>query len=162
MSRVKMTYATVAELAGRGALSLDTSALEVEDGYRVFKTLRALKAAAKSFDEQKGEIIRSRISDEELRRAQEYERAEDRTAEGLMSKEEYVSVIEKLAEANRLIAKVADEDVEVDARPVSFKSYFALKKANGAVLKSDVDFTLEGVLWQDEEEKKDKDKAGGE
>lgn len=161
MSRVKMTYAAVAELAGRGALSLDTSALEVEDGYKVFRTLRSLKEAAKSFDEQKVEIVKSRVPDEELRRAQEYERAGDKTAEGLMSRADYEAVIAKLGEANRLVVKLAEDEVDVEARPVPFKVYHALKKANGGVLKSDVDIALEGVLWKDEEEMKD-EPAGAE
>ena len=155
MSRVKMTYADVAGLARRGALSLDTSALEVEDGYKVFRTLRSLRDAAKSYDEQKAEIVKSRVSDEELRRAQEYEKAGGRETDGLMSRCDYEAVIAKLAEANRLVARLEEDEVEVESRPVPFKVYHALKKANGGVLKSDVDIALEGVLWQDEEERKD-------
>lgn len=155
MSAVKMKYADVAGLARRGALSLDTSALEVEDGYKVFRTLRSLRDAAKSYDEQKAEIVKSRVSDEELRRAQEYEKAGGRETDGLMSRSDYEAVIAKLAEANRLVARLEEDEVEVESRPVPFKVYHALKKANGGVLKSDVDIALEGVLWQDEEERKD-------
>lgn len=161
MSAVKMKYADVAGLARRGALSLDTSALEVEDGYKVFRTLRSLRDAAKSYDEQKAEIVKSRVSDEELRRAQEYEKAGGKESDGLMSRSDYEAFIAKLAEANRLIAKLEEDEVEVESRPVPFKVYHSLKKANGGVLKSDVDIALEGVLWKDEEERKD-EPAGAE
>lgn len=162
MSKVKMKYADVAGLARRGALSLDTSALEVEDGYKVFRTLRSLRDAAKSYDEQKAEIVKARVSDEGLRRAQKYEKAEGRESDGQMSRSDYEAVIAKLAEANRLVAKLEEDEVEVEARPVSFKVYYALKKANGGVLKSDIDIALEGVLWKDEEERKDEPVAGAE
>lgn len=161
MSRVKMKYADVAGLARRGALSLDTSALEVEDGYKVFRTLRSLRDAAKSYDEQKAEIVKSRVSEEELRRAQEYEKAGGRESDGLMSRTDYEAFVAKLAEANRLVARLEEDEVEVESRPVPFKVYYALKRANGGVLKSDVDIALEGVLWQDEEERKD-EPAGAE
>ena len=151
MSNVKMKYADLAAVAQRGVLSVDNSSLEVEDGYKVFRTLRALKEAAKSFDDQKTEIIKSRVSEEELGKAQAYEKAEDKAAEGLMSKADYEKFIAKLNEANRLVAKLVEDEVEVEVRPVSFKSYFALKKANKDVLKTDMDMVLEGVMWQDGE-----------
>lgn len=165
MSKVKMKYADLAAVAQRGVLSVDNSSLEVEDGYKVFRTLRALREAAKTFDEQKAEIVKSRVSEEELGKAQEYERAGDKGAEGLMTKEDYTKVIAKLNEANRLVAKLLEDEVEVEVRPVSFKSYFALKKANKDALKTDMDMVLEGVLWQDDEGKeaaRDESAAGAE
>ena len=40
-----------------------------------------------------------------------------------------------------------------------FKVYHALKKANGGVLKSDVDIALEGVLWKEEDVPEGSDKT---
>lgn len=147
--KVNIKNTDLLAIAGKGLFSLDTAALTAEDGYKVFRTVKALKKAYEAFEEQRVEIIHSKVSDEEQEKARAYERASDKTAEGIISEEEYKGIFAKLEEAAKSLAPLFSDSTEVEARPISFSSYFALKKANKE-LKSDLDVLLEGILWEDE------------
>lgn len=138
-------------MAGRGLFALDTSALNAEEGYKVFRTIKALRKAYEAFEEQRVDLVRTKVSDEEQEKARAYEQAGDKSAEGIISAEEYKAILEKVREAGKAVMPLFGDSSEVDVRPISFSSYFSLKKGNKE-LKSDMDEMLEGILWQDEEE----------
>lgn len=138
-------------MAWRGLFSIDTSALDADEGYKVFKTIKALKKAYDPLEEQRLELIRSKISDEEREKAIAYEQAGGKSAEGLITAEEYKAIREKDREAQKAVMLLDRDTAEVEVRPIPFASYFSLKKANKG-LKADMDGLLEGILWQDEEE----------
>lgn len=138
-------------IAGRGLFSIDTSSLSAEDGYKAYRTIKALKKAYEAFEEQRMDLVRSKVSDEEQEKARTYEQARDKSGEGIISAEEYKAIVEKVKEAGKAVMPLFGDSSEVDVRPISFNSYFSLKKGNKE-LKSDMDEVLEGILWQDEEE----------
>lgn len=147
----KMKNAEIIALVNRGLLNLDYSNIAAAQSYKIFKTLRAFKDAAKAYDEQRAELVRRHVPDEELGKAQAYEQAKDRTAEGLMSAEDYAKVLEKLRTAQDEVNELLGDEVELDARPVPFEVYFALKKDNRELLRPDADMMLEGIMWKEEE-----------
>ena len=145
------------QAVNRGLLNLNISDLTAEDGYKVFRTLKALRKAAEAFEETRMELVRSKVSDGEQEKARAYDEAKDKSAEGLISAEERKAIAEKVEEAGKAVLPLLNDTSEVEVRPVPFAAWFKLKRRND-VLTTDMDMLLEGVLWQDGEE----DKAGGE
>lgn len=138
----------------RGLLNINTSDLTAEDGYKVFRTLKALRQAAEAFEESRKELVRSKVSDEEQEKAKAYDEAKDKSAEGLMTAEERRAVAGKVAEAGKAVLPLLEDSSEIEVRPLTFEAYFGLKAKNGDVLRSDMDMMLEGVLWADADEEK--------
>ena len=141
----------------RGLLNINTSDLTAEDGYKVFRTLKALRKALEAFEESRKELVRSKVSDEEQEKAKAYDEAEDKTAEGLITAEERKVIAGKVEEAGKAVLPLLEDSSEIEVRPLTFEAYFVLKAKNGDVMRSDMDLTLEGVLWAEEDEKKPAD-----
>ena len=149
------------QAVNRGLLNINTSDLTAEEGYKVFRTLKALRKAAEAFEETRMELVRSKVSDEEQEKARAYDEAKDKSAEGLISAEErkaiaggLISAEERkaiagrVAEAGKAVLPLLNDTSEVEVRPVPFTAWFKLKRRND-VLTTDMDMLLEGVLWQD-------------
>lgn len=132
----------------RGLLNLNTSDLTAEEGYMVFRTLKALRKAAEAFEETRMELVRSKVSDEEQEKARAYDEAGDKTAGGLISAEERKAIAGRVAEAGKAVLPLLNDTSEVEVRPVPYPSWFKLKRRN-EILTTDMDMLLEGVLWQD-------------
>ena len=158
MSRMMKNGELVA-LVNRGLLNIDYTEVDGEQAYKVYRFLRDVRKAVMDIEEQRGELVRRHVSDEELRKAQAYEAAKKENKEPEMPDEEYKAVISKLSEAGREVESLMNDTTDIDVRPVPFCEFFKMKKANKEFFSTDVDIALEGVLWKDEE---DKDKAGGE
>lgn len=144
------------QAVNRGLLNLNTSDLTAEDGYKVFRTLKALRKAAEAFEETRMELVRSKVSDEEQEKARAYDEAKDKSAEGLISAEERKAIAGRVAEAGKAVLPLLNDTSEVEVRPVPFAAWFKLKRRND-VLTTDMDMLLEGVLWKDEEEERPAD-----
>lgn len=160
MSRAMKNGELVA-LVNRGLLDIDYTEVDGEQAYKVYRFLRDVRKAVMDIEEQRGELVRRHVSDEELRKAQAYEAALKEKKEPEMSEEEYKAVIAKLSEAGREVESLMNDTTDIDVRPVPFSEFFKMKKANKGFFATDVDIALEGVLWQDEKEE-NKDKTGGE
>lgn len=130
-------------------LNLEYSGVEAAQSYKIYKTLRSIRDAITSLEEQRVELIRHHVSDNELRKAQEYEQAHDKTAEGLMSAEEYKQVLEKVLASQDEVKELLEDEVALDVRPVPYTTYFALKKENKNILRPNIDMLLEGIMWQE-------------
>lgn len=141
----------ILQIVNLGILDIDYSCIESENGYKVFKTLRAIKNAAKEIDSQRAEIVKQHITDEELAKMREYEDAKGEKRENLISPEEYASGTEKINAATKEISHLFDDETTIDVRPIPFKAYFELKKANKEKLNNAMDDILEDILWKDEE-----------
>lgn len=154
MSRAMKNGELVA-LVNRGLLNIDYTEVDGGQAYKVYRFLRDVRKAVMDIEEQRGELVRRHVSDEELRKAQAYEAAKKENKEPEMSKEEYKAVIAKLSEAGREVESLMNDTTDINVRPMPFAEYFKMKKANKGFFTTDVDIVLEGVLWQDEEEGKD-------
>ena len=142
-------------LVNRGLLNIDYTEVDGGQAYKVYRFLRDVRKAAQDIEEQRGELVRRHVSEEELRKAQTYEAALKEKKEPEMAEEEYKAVIAKLSEAGKEVEALMNDTTDIDARPVPFCEFFKMKKANKGFFTTDVDIALEGVLWQDEEERKD-------
>ncbi len=154
MSRVIKNGELVA-LVNRGLLNIDYTEVDGGQAYKVYRFLRDVRKAAQDIEEQRGELVRRHVSEEELRKAQAYEAAKKENKEPEMPDEEYKAVISKLSEAGREVESLMNDTTEIDVRPVPFCEFFKMKKANKGFFTTDVDIALEGVLWKDEEERND-------
>lgn len=161
MSRVSIKNGDIIGLVNRGLLNIDYTEVDGGQAYKVYRFLRDVRKAVTDIEEQRGELVRRHVSDEELRKAQAYEAALKEKKEPEMSEEEYKAVIAKLSEAGREVESLMTDTTDIDVRPVPFSEFFKMKKANKTFFATDVDIALEGVLWQDEEERKD-EPAGAE
>lgn len=164
MSRVSIKNGELVALVNRGLLNIDYTEVDGEQAYKVYRFLRDVRKAVMDIEEQRGELVRRHVSDEELRKAQAYEAAlkdKKENKEPEMPDEEYKAVISKLSEAGREVESLMNDTTDIDVRPVPFCEFFKMKKANKEFFSTDVDIALEGVLWQDEEEKED-EPAGAE
>ena len=161
MSRVSIKNGDIIGLVNRGLLNIDYTEVDGGQAYKVYRFLRDVRKAAQDIEEQRGELVRRHVSEEELRKAQAYEAALKDKKEPEMSEEEYKEVIAKLSEAGREVESLMNDTTDIDARPVPFEEYFKMKKANKEFFSTDVDIALEGVLWKDEEERND-EPAGAE
>lgn len=148
-------------LVNRGLLNIDYTEVDGGQAYKVYRFLRDVRKAVMDIEEQRGELVRRHVSDEELRKAQAYETAKKENKEPEMPDEEYKAVISKLSEAGREVESLMNDTTDIDVRPVPFCEFFKMKKANKGFFTTDVDIALEGVLWKDEEEKED-EPAGAE
>lgn len=148
-------------LVNRGLLNIDYTEVDGGQAYKVYRFLRDVRKAVMDIEEQRGELIRRHVSDEELKKAQAYEAAKKENKEPEMSEEEYKIVIAKLSEAGGEVESLMNDTTDIDVRPVPFREFFKMKKANKEFFATDVDIALEGALWQDEEERKD-EPAGAE
>lgn len=147
------------QAVNRGLLNINTSDLTAEDGYKVFRTLKALRKAAEAFEETRMELVRSKVSDAEQEKARAYDEAKDKSAEGLISAEERKAIAGKVAEAGKAVLPLLEDSSEIEVRPLTFEAYFGLKAKNGDILRSDMDMMLEGVLWAEEDEKEPAEQA---
>lgn len=153
MSRTGIRNGEIVSLVNMGILNVDYSSVDGAQAYKVYRFLRDLRKAAQDIEEQRGELVRRHVSEEELKKAQAYEAARRDKREPEMSEEEYRAVIAKLSEAGGEVEALMDDSTEMDVRPIPSDDYFRLKKANAGILKFFADELLEGVLWQDREEK---------
>lgn len=161
MSRVSIKNGDIIGLVNTGILNVDYSEVDGGHAYKVYRFLRDVRKAAQDIEEQRGELVRRHVSDEELRKAQAYEAAKKENKETEMPEEDYKAVIAKLSEAGKEVEALMNDTTDIDVRPVPFCEFFKMKKANKEFFSTDVDIALEGVLWQDEEERKD-EPAGAE
>ena len=159
MGKVSIKNGDLLASGQAGLLNIDYSQAAPEHGYKVFKTLRALKDAIKDVEEQRSELIRKHVPDDLLGKMQEYERAKDKSADGLMTASEYAEGSKKLQVAFKDVKQLLDDNTDVEARPVPFDIYFAMKKDNKDILRPGLDFLLEGVLWEEEAVSEVADKA---
>lgn len=141
--------------AAKGLLALKYNNVGPEDGYKIFRTLRTLRKWVPDIIIQRSEILHQHISDEEIRRMIAYELAVDKSAEGIMSDEEYKAGQKKIDEAGADAAPLLEDETELDVRPVSFNTYYALKEENKDILDFRADDLLEGILWKDKDSKTD-------
>lgn len=148
-------------LVNRGLLNVDYTEVDGGQAYKVYKFLRDVRKAVMDIEEQRGELVRRHVSEEELRKAQAYEASKKENKEPEMSEEEYKTILAKLSEAGKEVEALMNDTTDIDARPVPFAEFFKMKKANKEFFTTDVDIALEGVLWKDEEEMKD-EPAGAE
>lgn len=153
MSRVSIKNGDIIGLVNKGILNVDYSDVDGGQAYKVYRFLRDLRKAAQDIEEQRGELVRRHVSEEELKKAQAYEAARRDRREPEMSEEEYRAVIAKLSEAGGEVEALMNDSTEMDVRPIPSDDYFRLKKANAGILKFFADELLEGVLWKDREEK---------
>ena len=142
-------------LVNRGLLNIDYTEVDGGQAYKVYRFLRDVRKAAQDIEEQRGELVRRHVSEEELRKAQAYEAALKDKKEPEMSEEDYKAVIAKLSEAGKEVEALMNDTTDIDVRPVPFCEFFKMKKANKGFFTTDVDIALEGVLWKDEEERND-------
>ena len=142
-------------LVNRGLLNIDYTEVDGGQAYKVYRFLRDVRKAAQDIEEQRGELVRRHVSEDELRKAQSYEDAKKENKAPEMSEEGYKAVIAKLSEAGKEVEALMNDTTDIDARPVPFCEFFKMKKANKGFFTTDVDIALEGVLWKDEEERKD-------
>ena len=140
-------------LVNRGLLNIDYTEVDGEQAYKVYRFLRDVRKAVMDIEEQRGELVRRHVSEEELRKAQSYEAALKDKKEPEIPEEDYKAVIAKLSEAGREVESLMNDTTDIDARPVPFDEYFKMKKSNKGFFTTDVDIALEGVLWKDEEER---------
>ena len=162
MSRVSIKNGDIIGLVNRGLLNIDYTEVDGGQAYKVYKFLRDVRKAAQDIEEQRGELVRRHVSEDELRKAQAYEDAKKENKEPEMSEEDYKAVIANLSEAGKEVEALMNDTTDIDVRPVPFCEFFKMKKANKGFFTTDVDIALEGVLWKDEEEMKDEPAAGAE
>lgn len=119
------------------------------DKIKVWKIARALKPIATKFDEDSkdaAEKLKPEGFDDDLRKAQEYERVtkdKDADASALeMGPAEYGRFIQKLKEMNKLVAdalkEFADKEVDIDFEPISEDAFTKLMASN--------DWTMEQTM----------------
>lgn len=161
MSRVSIKNGDIIGLVNRGILNIDYTEVDGGQAYKVYRFLRDVRKAAQDIEEQRGELVRRHVSEEELRKAQTYESALKEKKEPEMSEEDYKAVIAKLSEAGKEVEALMNDTTEIDVRTIPFGEYFKLKQANREMLRPGADIALEGVLWKDEEDK-DEPAAGAE
>lgn len=144
--------------AAKGLLALKYNNVGPEAGYMIFRTLRTLRKWVADIITQRSEIVHQHISDEEIRRMIAYELAVDKSVEGIMSDDEYMAGRKKLDEAGADVAPLLEDETELDVRPVSFQTYYALKESNKDILDFRADDLLEGILWKDKTDGTDADR----
>lgn len=159
MSRVSIKNGDIIGLVNRGLLNIDYTEVDGGQAYKVYRFLRDVRKAAQDIEEQRGELVRRHVSDEELRKAQAYEAALKEKKEPEMSEEEYKAVIAKLSEAGKEVEALMNDTTDIDVRPVPFSEFFKMKKVNKTFFATDVDIALEGVLWKDEDVPEGSDKT---
>lgn len=140
-------------LVNRGLLNIDYTEVDGGQAYKVYRFLRDVRKAVMDIEEQRGELVRRHVSEDELRKAQAYEAAKKENKEPEMSEEDYKAVIARLSEAGKEVEALMNDTTEIDVRPVPFCEFFKMKKSNKGFFTTDVDIALEGVLWKDEEER---------
>ena len=111
------------------------------DKIKVWKIARALKPVATKFDEDSkdaAEKLKPEGFDDDLRKAQEYERVtKDKEADASkleMGAAEYGEFIKKLKEMNKLVAdalkEFANKEVDIDFEPISEDAFTKLMASN--------------------------------
>ena len=111
------------------------------DKIKVWKIARALKPIATKFDEDSkdaAEKLKPEGFDDDLRKAQEYERVtKDKNADASkleMGAAEYGEFIKKLKEMNKLVAdalkEFANKEVDIDFEPISEDAFTKLMASN--------------------------------
>lgn len=111
------------------------------DKIKVWKIARALKPIATKFDEDSkdaAEKLKPEGFDDDLRKAQEYERVtKDKDADASkleMGAAEYGEFIKKLKEMNKLVTdalkEFANKEVDIDFEPISEDAFTKLMASN--------------------------------
>ena len=111
------------------------------DKIKVWKIARALKPIATKFDDDSkdaAEKLKPEGFDDDLRKAQEYERVtKDKEADASkleMGVAEYGEFIKKLKEINKLVAdalkEFANKEVDIDFEPISEDAFTKLMASN--------------------------------
>lgn len=111
------------------------------DKIKVWKIARAMKPIATKFDEDSkdaAEKLKPEGFDDDLRKAQEYERVtKDKDADASkleMGAAEYGEFIQKLKEMNKLVAdalkEFANKEVDIDFEPISEDAFTKLMASN--------------------------------
>lgn len=111
------------------------------DKIKVWKIARALKPVATKYDEDTkdaAEKLKPEGFDDDLRKAQEYERVtKDKEADASkleMGAAEYGEFIKKLKEMNKLVAdalnEFANKEVDIDFEPISEDAFTKLMASN--------------------------------
>lgn len=111
------------------------------DKIKVWKIARALKPIATKFDDDSkdaAEKLKPEGFDDDLRKAQEYERVtKDKEADASkleMGAAEYGEFIKKLKEMNKLVAdalkEFANKEVDIDFEPISEDAFTKLMASN--------------------------------
>lgn len=111
------------------------------DKIKVWKIARALKPIATKFDDDSkdaAEKLKPEGFDDDLRKAQEYERVtKDKEADASkleMGVAEYGEFIKKLKEMNKLVAdalkEFANKEVDIDFEPISEDAFTKLMASN--------------------------------
>ena len=128
-----------------GAYNVLTTAkytkMDDADKIKVWKIARALKPIATKFDEDSkdaAEKLKPEGFDENLRKAQEYERVtKDKEADASkleMGAAEYGDFIKELKEMNKLVAdalkEFANKEVDIDFDPISEDAFTKLMASN--------------------------------
>ena len=112
-----------------------------DDKIKLWKIARAMKPIATKFDEDSkdaAEKLKPEGFDDDLRKAQEYERVtKDKDADASkleMGAAEYGEFIKKLKEMNKLVAdalkEFADKEVDIDFEPISEDAFTKLMASN--------------------------------
>lgn len=115
--------------------------LDDVDKIKVWKIARALKPVATKYDEDTkdaAEKLKPEGFDDDLRKAQEYERVtKDKEADASkleMGAAEYGKFIKKLKEMNKLVAdalkEFANKEVDIDFEPISEDAFTKLMASN--------------------------------
>jgi hypothetical protein len=115
--------------------------LDDADKIKVWKIARAMKPIATKFDEDSkdaAEKLKPEGFDENLRKAQDYERVtKDKEADASkleMGAAEYGEFIKKLKEMNKLVAdalkEFANKEVDIDFEPISEDAFTKLMASN--------------------------------
>jgi len=167
---MKVKNSTIQGLAQLGVAGITYLTAPVEDAYKVYKFKKALIKANAAIDEQRQDIVKSALSEEELNKAGEYEKARAEKKGGkdfstdACSAEEYESIMKKFREkASPLIDELLKDETDLDVKLVSFNTYFALKQENNKdekhpLLPDALDELLAGILWNDPEDKEEEKK----
>lgn len=148
MSKARITNERLIALAYVGVLNLNYSNAGAEGGYNIYRTLKSLRNALKEYDSDKSELLSQNISKEDLAKVQAFEKErglEEKTSG--ITEEEYNRIMQPFVEVHSQLLK---DSREVEVRPVSSQTWFAIKKDN-KFLSYEMDDALEGIFWKDSE-----------
>jgi len=145
-----MTNEELTILMQKNFTNLDTSSLSPSAAYKVLHFVRAFRKAVQTFSEEREALLHDALGDK-YKAALAYEKAPDKNAEGLMTHEEYFTLMTRVQEMLKAFLK---EEIEFPAKVIDWSEYFKLKQINKEVFTIEIDNILENVLWKapDEEE----------
>lgn len=171
---MKVANSTIQALCQLGVVNITYLSAPTEQAYKVYKFKKELTKANAAIDEQKSDIVKNSLPEDELLKAQAYEREKSAAKGGddfnakECTAEEYKELMKKFTgHANPLLEGLYKDETELDLKLVPFETYFALKQENNKgekpLLPDALDEVLAGILWDDpdkaKEEKKKEEKA---